>query len=117
MRFSPFVFLLCVGVLGCGAVTESKAVTEFNKGFAFAEKEDWGNATACFTEAIRLDPKDAEAYDSRGVAYNGKGQYDLAIADFDEAIRLKPDFADVHYNLGIALKHQGLLDEAIAAYR
>ena len=46
MRFSPFFFLLCVGVLGCGIVTEYKAVTERNKGLAFIEEEDWITAIA-----------------------------------------------------------------------
>ena len=93
MKFSPFVFLLCVGVLGCGSGTEppsasQQAVTEHNKGLAFAEKEDWGNAIPCYTEAIRLDPDDAKAYHNRGIAYYEQGNKAKAEADFAKAKEL-----------------------------
>ncbi len=89
MRFSPFIFLLCVGVLGCGSGTEpvetpdsgtkpasasQQAVTEHNKGLAFVEKEDWPTAIACLTDAARLDPDYAKAYKNRGLAYDQAAQ-------------------------------------------
>ena len=89
MKFSSFIFLLCVGVLGCGSVTESKAVTELNKGVAFIEEEDWPTAIACFTEAIRLDPDDAKAYHNRGIAYEYQGNKAKAEADYAKYEELK----------------------------
>ncbi len=75
MRISPIVLLLCMGVLGCGPGTKqatppsvSPEATAFKKGVAFADKEDWATAIACFTEAIRTDPDDALAYNNRGIA-------------------------------------------------
>ena len=44
------------------------------------------------TEAIRLDPNNASAYNNRGFAYGSKGDYDRAIADYTEAIRLDPKY-------------------------
>ena len=59
-------------------------------------KEEYDKAIADYNEAIRLDPKDAAAYDNRGNAWQAKGEYDKAIADYNEAIRLDPKDADAY---------------------
>jgi tetratricopeptide (TPR) repeat protein len=56
---------------------------------------------ADYTEAIRLDPKDAVSFHNRGVNYWAKGDSSRAIADYDEAIRLNPNFALAYCNRGI----------------
>ncbi|HKQ79230.1 MAG TPA: tetratricopeptide repeat protein [Blastocatellia bacterium] len=61
---------------------------------------DGQHAIADFSEAIRLDPKYAMAYNNRGVAYVTKNEYDRAIADFSEAIRLDPNFVFAYRNRG-----------------
>jgi tetratricopeptide (TPR) repeat protein len=48
------------------------------------------------SEAIRLDPDDADARDRRGVAYKHKGDYQKALDDFTEAIRLDPGSAQAY---------------------
>ena len=52
-------------------------------------------AIADYTEAIRLDPKKAEAYYGRGCSYKNKGDQGKADADFAQAEKLgykaKPD--------------------------
>jgi tetratricopeptide (TPR) repeat protein len=57
-----------------------------NKG----EFYDIDSAFDDYTEAIRRNPNDAEAYFYRGCLYKNKGCYDQAIADYTEAIRLNP---------------------------
>jgi len=47
-------------------------------------------AIANFSEAIRLRPDDASAFNSRGNAYESKGDHDRAIVDYTESIRLNP---------------------------
>ena len=59
------------------------------------------------TEAIRLDPKDASAYNNRGNAWSDSRQYDRAIADYTEAIRLDPKHAVAHNNRGNARGPRG----------
>ena len=65
---------------------------------------------------IRLDPKDALAFDNRGLAYAAKGDSDTAIADYNEAIRLDPKDALAFNNRGLAYAAKGDNDRAIADY-
>ena len=53
------------------------------------------------SEAIRLNPKNADAYNYRGCAWVEKGELDKAITDFNEAIRLDPKDADAYHNRAI----------------
>ena len=87
-----------------------------NRGLVWEEKEEYDKAIADFDEAIRLDPKDAEAYNDRGEAWYAKDDLDKAIADYDEAIRLDPDFAEAYRNRGLLLRRDGEYDKAIADF-
>ena len=73
-------------------------------------------ALAALDEAIRLDPKTAEAFNQRGNAHFAMGDRQKAIADYSEAIRLAPQSADPYSNRGYAYKQQGDLAKAIADY-
>jgi tetratricopeptide (TPR) repeat protein len=75
-----------------------------------------GEVIADYTEALRLNPNDAEAYLNRGNAYADHGEIDKAIADYTEALRLNPNYADAYYNRGNAYAGHGEIDKAIADY-
>ena len=79
-------------------------------------KGDHDRAIADYSEAIRLDPKHASAFNNRGIAYRAKGDHDRAIADYNEAIRLDPKDALAFNNRGIAYRAKGDHDRAIADY-
>jgi Flp pilus assembly protein TadD len=81
--------LLLLGGCGDSPTPTSLAATEFDKGVDFAAREDWDTAIACFREAIRLKPDDADAYYNRGLAYRKKGEPAKANADFARAEELK----------------------------
>src|SRR5437588_5235019 len=51
----------------------------YNRGVEYSRKSDLDRAIADFSEAIRLDPKDAATYNGRGLAYEAKGETDRAI--------------------------------------
>jgi tetratricopeptide (TPR) repeat protein len=72
------------------------------------------------SHAIRLNPKDAVAYNNRGVAYIEKGELDKAIADYDKALELAPnsgsDRTMLLNNRGNASHEKGQFDRAIADY-
>lgn len=97
--------------------TPSLTVEElFNRGNYYRNKGDYDRAIAAYTEAIRLKPDYAFAFNNRGVSHNKKGEYDLAIADYTEAIRLKPDASFSFINRGNSHNKKGEYDLAIADY-
>ena len=61
-----------------------------NRGFAKGILKDYTGAIADCDEAIRLDPKNSNAFVTRGNAKGMLKDYTGAIADYDEAIRLDP---------------------------
>ncbi len=53
-------------------------------------------------QALRLNPKYAEAYNNIAAAWNALGRYDEGIRAAEEALRLKPDFELARNNLAWA---------------
>lgn len=49
---------------------------------------NWDMAIRCYTESVRLNSHDAEAYLNRGVAYWSKGESSKMKADFAVANKL-----------------------------
>jgi len=72
---------------------------------------------AKLTEAIRLNPRDANLYFSRGRAYYDKGEYDKAILDYTDAIRLDHKLSDAYYHRARVLAvGKGENDKAISDF-
>ena len=53
-------------------------------------RQEYDKAIADLTEAVRLDPKNIDAFCSRSDAWRKKREYKNAIADATEAIRIDP---------------------------
>src|ERR1700752_4847598 len=70
------------------------AQESLKKGKEALEKYNAKEAITHLTEAIRKDPKNAEAYYYRGLAYDREQQDERAFSDFNAAIRLNPKFAE-----------------------
>jgi len=68
----------------------------FERAYKAAEEQRYDDAIRDYTEAIRLNPQDAKAYNNRGSAYDDKRDYDAAIRDYTEAIRLNPLYAKAY---------------------
>ena len=73
-----------------------------------------------YTQAIRLDPIDADvsynrgnAYNNRGLAYAALGQYQEAIHDYNQAIELNPTDMNAYYNRGLSWFQLGEYKQAI----
>ena len=54
-----------------------------------------------YNEAIRLDPKNAQAWSNRGNTQFEKGEYEKAINDYSEAIHLEPKEVFPWFNRGL----------------
>jgi lipoprotein NlpI len=67
--------------------------TYIDRGNAYRARGDNDRAIADFTEAIRLDPRAADAYYSRGFAYLYSGSLANALADVSKASELDPNDA------------------------
>ena len=85
-----------------------------NRGIAYDHKGEDDRAITDYAEAIRLEPKDPDAYIRRGDVYNRKGDYDRAIADYGEAIRFDPQNAHAYTRRGNVYSGKGDYNRAIA---
>ena len=58
-------------------------------------------------EALRLNPSNQYAYDSRGFAYLKLGMFDASIADYSAALQLEPNRPYSLAGRGFARRHKG----------
>jgi tetratricopeptide (TPR) repeat protein len=89
------------------------------RGTAFASMNELDKAVADFSEAIRLDPKAAQAYHRRAdIAYmkQKSEEYDKALADYNEAIRLDPGDDWAYHVRGWIYYRRKDYDKALADY-
>jgi tetratricopeptide (TPR) repeat protein/tRNA A-37 threonylcarbamoyl transferase component Bud32 len=82
-----------------------------------ANKKEWDQAEAAFTEAIRLNPECAEAYHRRAGCLFNAGKTKESLPDFDVAARLDPKNAEIFKNRGLAYLKLVRIDEAMADLR
>ena len=78
--------LLAVMLLTACASGASKAADKIELGQKYLTELNYTEAVAAFTEVIKIDPSNIEAYMGRAEAYKGLKQYDDAKADYTTAI-------------------------------
>ena len=78
--------------------------------------DDADGKIADYSEAIRLNPVYAAAFNNRGNAFRAKGDQNGAIADYNEVLRLDSQDAAAYNNRGNARWARDDLDGAIADY-
>jgi len=101
----------------CAAKNPRDATTCASCGAPFELRQAEGQiAIEDYDEAIRLNPKDADAYFSRGNAYYSLNKKERAIEDYDKAIRLNSQFADAYHNRGTTYCDLGQFERAIEDY-
>jgi tetratricopeptide (TPR) repeat protein len=119
-------------IAGCTRIIEDategetmRAVAYVARGLAWQAKGDLDRALADYTDAIRVNPRDALAYNNRGLLWREKGDADRAIADLTDAIRIDPlphsdllgsGHVNIYANRGLAWETKGDLDRAIADF-
>jgi Flp pilus assembly protein TadD len=110
----PILLLGLLAISGCGPSKAQQAKDAVRRGVAHAHQREFYQAIAEFTEAIRLNPNDAETYYRRGAAYDEVYAAGLAIADFTKAIQLDPNYAKAYYYRYILYEETGEFDKAKA---
>lgn len=69
------------------------------------------------TEAIRLEPRSAAAFNNRGLALRKKGDLDGAMQDYSAAIAINPIYALAYENRGYLQEARGQRDAATGDLR
>lgn len=85
MKRSLFCLLLVLAALAVLTACGSKAATAADKielGQKYLTELNYTEAIASFTEAIKLDPDNIQAYMGRAEAYMALGEYDKALEDY-----------------------------------
>jgi Flp pilus assembly protein TadD, contains TPR repeats len=63
-----------------------------NRGISYQRLESFEKAIDDFSQAIRLDPNNANAYYNRGCCYDSIKELDLAICDYSVALELETKY-------------------------
>lgn len=110
-------------IQGCSAVIasgresgEKLSRVYYDRGLALLDKNQLDPAIEDFDEAIRLNPKDADAFNARGDAHRLNRDPFRATNDYDRAIELKPDDASAYKNRGFVYAETSQSLRAIEDY-
>ena len=82
----------------------------------YTTKGDYEAAMTDCMEAIRLNPREDNAYNTRGWAHWMRQEVNAAIADYTEAVRLNPSHKKAYANRGFALLGKLDYDKAIVDF-
>jgi len=93
------------------AVTVEEALAQGTKNF---DLKYYDRAIENYTQAIELDPNNAEAFAKRGACKFNSGQFKESLADFTRAIELDPKNAEVCTHRALAYASLRQFDPAIA---
>lgn len=94
----------------------SQAKSYFEQGRAYSKKKSWDLAITAYQQAVRIEPKFAEAWNNLGYCYRKVKQFDKALDAYKQAISLKPDFAYPHEYMARTYLAMGNQDAAMREY-
>jgi tetratricopeptide (TPR) repeat protein len=89
----------------------------YSIGIRFLWIGDYEKAIPYFLEAIKKNPKYAEAYFQAGYCNDKLGRFSEAVEFYKQAIVLEPDDFDSYNNLCVAYNHLGGYSEAVVSCR
>jgi hypothetical protein len=90
--------------------------TLYRRGQVYASKGAYALALKDFDAAIRINPRDVEAYNNRCFVRTVIGELQPALRDCNEALRLRPNFVDALDSRGLLNLKTGLSKNAIADF-
>jgi tetratricopeptide (TPR) repeat protein/serine/threonine protein kinase len=94
------------------------ACAYFNKGEIYYNRNHHQEALEFYKEAVKRDPRDADAQYKKGLLLSEFGNREEAVKALKEAIQFNPEHVDAYCNMGIALAWLGIehKEEAKAAF-
>ncbi len=87
------------------------------KASIYEEKKQYDKATEAVDQALRIDRRSAQAYNSLGNVLYHQDKFDEAIAKYRRAIELDPKLAAAHGNIGNALRASTNTTTKLIEYR
>jgi len=84
-----------------------------DRGVKKARSGNYRGAIHEYTQAIQVDPSNAQVYCQRGLAFYKLRSYKEAFADYTQALRLDPQLAEAYYHRGTARRKLGYNQGAI----
>ncbi len=93
------------------------AFSHYQRGVELLRNQDPSGAVVELDEALKLEPRFAEAYDAKGLARLAEGNPPAALGEFRRAIEVKPSLPEAHLGLGLALGQSGDLQAAATEFR
>ena len=88
-----------------------------NLGAVYVQSGDPAGGLELIERALRENPNQPYAVNSRGNALRALGRLEEAEQAYRRALAQSPGYADAHYNLGGVLQNCGRLEAAIASYQ
>lgn len=111
-------FVACGRVIDAGRGTpEELAVAWFGRGAALGAENKSSEATAAYTDAIKLNPRSLPSLHNRALIYMRNGDLDKAAADLNAAYAINPKQKNVLAARAELLRRQGHLTEALEQIR
>ncbi len=105
------------GVSGCvSEKRQSQAVAHLELGAIYIDERQPEQAIGELRQAVKLDRRNADAWEKLGLAYMARGAPEEAESALKRSVHLRPDDAQVLNNYGLVLLQAGKLDEAIAVF-
>lgn len=74
--------------------------------------QDWNGVIRSTSEAIEIDPNNAQAYITRSGAYANRGEIAKATSDIEKGVKLDPNDGVGYNNYGAILEMQGKIKQA-----
>ena len=96
--------------------SKEEAASLYKQGNTFSSSKQYEKALVAFTEAVRLQPGNADYQNARGRALHNLKRYDQALAAFKEAARLAPEVHDHTRWQGEALYELKRYEDALHAF-
>jgi hypothetical protein len=109
--------LLCVTLGGAALFAQTTEDEWFAKAGEYSNRGDYANAVTAYTETVKRNSSNLNAYLFRGFSYFQLKNYDAAIADCDTVIKGAPDYPEVYMLRGDAYGAKGVYHKAAADYR